>query len=114
MTQSVEEKRRELFEADCRRKNMPFLSRSTAPGYAHEYQDHVYQARWLGFNAALDLVDIKMPSSSDAMKTVFDYQNNKNTNVTGTTNWAANIGMVVVEECRDAINQTGLGLKVSE
>ena len=41
---------------------------------------------------------VMLPSVTEVMNIVFDYQHNKNKNVTGTTNWAANIGMAVIDE----------------
>ena len=45
-------------------------------------------------------VSVVLPSIDAVMKLVFDYQLNKNKNVTGTTNWAANIGMAVIDEVK--------------
>lgn len=49
---------------------------------------------------------IKLLTPTEVMNVVMDYQHNKNTNVTGTTNWAANIGMAVVDAIRK-INESG-------
>ena len=45
-------------------------------------------------------VSVVLPSIDAVMKLVVDYQLNKNKNVTGTTNWAANIGMAVIDEVK--------------
>ena len=47
---------------------------------------------------ALKSAPVVMPSVTKVMNLVLDYQTNKRTNVTGTTNWAANLGMAVVDE----------------
>ena len=41
-----------------------------------------------------------LPSVDNVMNIVMRYQWNEKTNVTGTTNWAANLGMKVVEEVK--------------
>ena len=122
MTKTVEEVRRELFEAKFPtpkgHDGNPLASwiddeklyrADVYPGEPHDD----YGALWEGFNAALDAVEIQLPGAHEAMKAVFDYQHGpSNKNVTGTTNWAANVGMVVVDDCRAAIEQTGLGMRI--
>ncbi|HHX6403108.1 hypothetical protein JEY72_24625 [Pseudomonas aeruginosa] len=43
---------------------------------------------------------VVLPSVDNVMNIVMRYQWNEKTNVTGTTNWAANLGMRVVEEVK--------------
>ncbi|WP_153899510.1 hypothetical protein [Pseudomonas aeruginosa] len=43
---------------------------------------------------------VVLPSVDNVMNIVMRYQWNEKTNVTGTTNWAANLGMKVVEEVK--------------
>ncbi|HBO3610596.1 hypothetical protein ACSEUE_11150 [Pseudomonas aeruginosa] len=59
--------------------------------------------------AALRARAVVLPSVDNVMNIVMRYQWNEKTNVTGTTNWAANLGMKVVEEVK-RLN----GLTVSE
>ncbi|CAB5694617.1 Uncharacterised protein [Pseudomonas aeruginosa] len=59
--------------------------------------------------AALRARVVVLPSVDNVMNIVMRYQWNEKTNVTGTTNWAANLGMRVVEEVK-RLN----GLTVSE
>lgn len=59
--------------------------------------------------AALRARVVVLPSVDNVMNIVMRYQWNEKTNVTGTTNWAANLGMKVVEEVK-RLN----GLTVSE
>jgi hypothetical protein len=109
MTKTVEEVRRAAFESVFPRNG---LTLDPDGLYSGEWASF-YNAKWQGFNAALDAVEIQLPGAHEAMKAVFDYQHGaSNKNVTGTTNWAANVGMVVVGDCRTAIEQTGLGLRV--
>lgn len=119
MSSQVEQKRRELFDEQMDKIlcSEGFSDFSLASMMERGLNGHYYSSRiagaWEGFNAALDAVVIELPGAHEAMKAVFDYQHGPNNkNVTGTTNWAANVGMVVVEDCRSAIQSTGLGLKV--
>ena len=50
--------------------------------------------------AALRARVVVVPSVDNVMNIVMRYQWNEKTNVTGTTNWAANLGMKVVEEVK--------------
>ncbi|MFG8999935.1 hypothetical protein ACEPW2_09195 [Pseudomonas aeruginosa] len=50
--------------------------------------------------AALRARVVVLPSVDNVMNIVMRYQWNEKTNVTGTTNWAANLGMRVVEEVK--------------
>lgn len=40
---------RKAFEDTCNANGMPFLSRSTEPGFTHKYESPVTQARWVGW-----------------------------------------------------------------
>jgi hypothetical protein len=53
-----------------------------------------YEAEWEKLLAQ----KVVLPSVTEVMNLVLDYQQNKRTNVTGTTNWAANLGMCIVDE----------------
>ena len=48
--------------------------------------------------AALQARAVVLPSVDQVMRIVLDFQDNKRKNVTGTTNWAANLGMAVIDE----------------
>ena len=61
----VTEVRRAAFEADCRANNIPFLWRCTGHGYTDKYANPVYQARWEGYNAALDSVVVELPAQAN-------------------------------------------------
>ncbi|HGO9515740.1 hypothetical protein [Pseudomonas aeruginosa] len=50
--------------------------------------------------AALRARVVVLPSVDNVMNIVMRYQWNEKTNVTGTTNWAANLGIKVVEEVK--------------
>ncbi|UNY90618.1 MULTISPECIES: hypothetical protein [unclassified Pseudomonas] len=50
--------------------------------------------------AALRARVVVLPSVDSVMNIVMRYQWNEKTNVTGTTNWAANLGMKVVDEVK--------------
>ncbi|HBO2682406.1 TPA: hypothetical protein L4I40_003032 [Pseudomonas aeruginosa] len=50
--------------------------------------------------AALRARVVVLPSVDNVMNIVMRYQWNEKTNVTGTTNWASNLGMKVVEEVK--------------
>ena len=49
-------------------------------------------------------VAVVYPSVDQAMKLVMNYQENIRTNVTGTTNWAANLGMHIIDKVKE-LNQ---------
>lgn len=66
-----------------------YEGRKPAPG-TNLYASPVSEAKAQGA--------VMLPSVTEVMNIVFDYQHNKNKNVTGTTNWAANIGMAVIDE----------------
>lgn len=70
---SVEETRRRLFEEDCIRNGWIFLTRSNEPNYSHEYENQMYNARWRGFNAALDAIEIKLPEKEYSCEYGFHY-----------------------------------------
>ena len=107
MTDKIQQARRELFEEWTKSEHGNLSRRQDG-----EYFDDLTHGAWLGFNAALDCVVIELPTPAKAMSVVMDYQDNRRQNVTGTTNWAANLGMCVVNECRAAIESTNLGIKV--
>lgn len=60
---------------------------------------------------------VVLPSVDNVMNIVMRYQWNEKTNVTGTTNWAANLGMRVVEEVKRLNGKTvseGLLRRISD
>ncbi|HCE5785467.1 hypothetical protein ACM7EC_03780 [Pseudomonas aeruginosa] len=56
--------------------------------------------------AALRARVVVLPSVDNVMNIVMRYQWNEKTNVTGTTNWAANLGMRVVGDFQNLYEQT--------
>jgi hypothetical protein len=91
MSTSVEEVRRAAFEAWAvtRRhptNGLPFFVMKNESG---KYLDGTTEYAWEGFNAALDSIFIELPRASD---------------YTGCN--------LAIEDCRAAIEQAGLGLKV--
>jgi len=110
MTDKIQQARRAAFEAKYPLLAGMYWCEETKQ-YAGNPLFWLYSDRWETFNAALDCVVIDLPAPAKAMAVVIDYQDNKRQNVTGTTNWAANLGMCVVNECRDAIESTNLGIK---
>ena len=84
MTKTVEEVRRAAFESVFPRNG---LTLDPDGLYSGEWASF-YNAKWQGFNAALDAVEIQLPFSND------DDLSDQ------------------IEECRAAIEQTGLGLKI--
>jgi hypothetical protein len=85
MTKTVEEVRRELFLLKILgSQGDADVSRKPNGSYSNYYLECI----WQGFNAALDAVEIQLPFSND------DDLSDQ------------------IEECRAAIEQTGLGLRV--
>lgn len=95
---TIEEKRRELFESAAQRdwdKSCCDFER-LADGYQNDYTD----VAWWAFNAALDAVVITLP---DEIRI----------DSTDTYDHGAEAGFVWgLNGCREAIESTGLGLKV--
>lgn len=88
MSKTVEDVRRELFEA--RFKNFDLCAYQDKEGDTL-YEDDLTQGAWIGFNAALDAVEIQLP--------VFD-------------EWPTSMATGMQSDVRAAIEQTGLGLRV--
>lgn len=92
---TIEEKRRELFEAWA-----------DGQGYNLEYNDlTIYESgatrcAWSGFNAALDAVVIEFVGEYEPTETGEHAQQ------------VALVANCMLDDCRDAIESTGLGLKV--
>ncbi len=92
---NVEQKRRELFEGwvlgEAEQRTYSHMScvliRDSFGGYATTWVD----CAWLGFNAALNAVEVVLPQEEHYWP--HDYCG-------------------AVEDCRDAIEKTGLGIKV--
>lgn len=85
MTKTVEEVRRELFRIVCARLDKD-------PGYDTEsrYSSPYGNEAWLVLNAALDDVEIELPAD----------------------NYYEDAASVALDDCRAAIEQTGLGLRI--
>lgn len=99
MRKSVEETRRELFEAKF---EPPYYISWNVDrcGYYSIYRDSTrkraaecYDAKWQGFNAALDAVCIELPDQ-------------------GAYECRSDIQAVIIGDCRAAIESTNLGLRV--
>lgn len=89
---TIEETRRELFEAWAATK-WPHIGRHRRDALPVDHERHseyvMLQSEWLAFNAALDAVCIVMPESElDESRAV------------------------AIEDCRAAIESTSLGIKV--
>ena len=86
MTDKIKQERRELFEAWTKSEYGNISRRQDG-----EYFDDLTHGAWLGFNAALDAVEIELPEphSTNGGDCVVDY-----------------------EETRAAIESTNLGIKV--
>lgn len=67
---------------------------------AANYQLQAHLKACLGELSELRARVVVLPSVDNVMNIVMRYQWNEKTNVTGTTNWAANLGMRVVEEVK--------------
>ena len=92
LTETVEQTRRALFESlQGARADKSVWVRGYNSG---DYKNPVMQNRWVGFNAALDAVEIEMPKISD--QPVADHYC-----------WSS-----CEEKCRSAINSTNLGLRI--
>ena len=99
MSKSVEQARRELFEswyAADMRKCTGFITTTSDIGRRRgakgDYADYpCMHGKWLGFNGALDAVLIELPSDRSLS--------------------ASDDPWYVLEQCRAAIEQTGLGIK---
>ena len=105
MSKSVEEVRRELFEADFkvrRKSTFPAIELSRDSGGGYKYNPA--HSDWMAWNAALDAVEIQLPSLVGLDQPF-----------TGTPISeirAHNHYNQALADCRAAIEQTGLGLKV--
>lgn len=92
---TVEETRRELFEAWAK-NGCGRLSRENSPDCdPHGYQDSHTDLCWHAFNAALDAVEIELPSG---FETFGEY--------------SQEAARIATECCAEAIESTNLGIKV--
>lgn len=97
---TIEEKRRELFEAKMAIVLMSEgYQASSATNILARSDDGEYQSirmwgAWTGFNAALDAVEIRLPRDGVEFDEVGMMRN------------------ITISKCRAAIESTGLGLKV--
>jgi len=102
MIKSVEEARRELFCAwaieQARSMSYSFPEDVVQLNGLGDYAIVWVQGAWLGFNAALDAVEIKLPTpiGDDHGGCIHDAATHDS----------------AVSDCRAAIEQTGLGLRV--
>ena len=93
MTKTVEEVRRAAFESWALDKwpSVPLHRRDALPVGHERYGQYVHlEHEWQAFNAALDAVEIQLPAD----------------------NYYEDAASVAIDDCRSAIEQTGLGLKV--
>lgn len=81
---TVEDTRRELFQSLNDGEYLGF--------YGGKYDDPIIEAKWQGFNAALDAVEIELP---DRNTEIDEYD--------GRQTW---------DDCRAAIESTNLGINV--
>ena len=88
----IQQARRELFEAWTKSEHGNISRRQDG-----EYFDDLTHGAWLGFNAALDLAVIELPTRIASMF------------VTSREAIAAQAGVIM---CADAIESTNLGIKV--
>ena len=101
---TVEEKRRELFEAwyvtDCLNVAQITITQQRISDLRGPHGDYRERAalhgKWVGFNAALDAVEIELPENK----------------ITFQTEERFNLRQSTIAQCRAAIESTGLGLKV--
>lgn len=93
---TVEETRRELFEAWAVREQ------ESIKRHQDGYFDYHTHGAWIGFNAALDAVEIELPSPISG----------HNTDANGFVNPVAVEYDECIDECRAAIESTSLGIKV--
>ena len=91
MSKSVEEGRRAAFEAAYSKLDQQAAQHLLFVRDDGQYGYHTTRTAWACFNAALDAVEIQLPEphSTNGGDCVVDY-----------------------DECRAAIEQTGLGLRV--
>ena len=95
MTKTVEEVRRAAFElwSSSKWPSLHTYRRDALPHDHPKYGEYVHlEHEWQAFNAALDSVEIQLPSERD-----LDHDRK---------------GVLAVGYCRSAIEQTGLGLRV--
>ena len=113
MTKTVEEVRRAAFEAAC---PVPYyiawnVDRS---GYYSIHRDSTrkrgaecYDAKWQGFNAALDAVEIELPPLNNS------HAGGPDSEIGPSYEQVENAGYnFALDDCRAAIEQTGLGLRI--
>ena len=106
MSKSVEEVRRDAFEAACTRLGYSGLSfKCWGEGHGcngcNDYADDRTSELYEFFNAALDAVEIELPAPISE----------HNTDSNGFVNPAAEEYDGCLDDCRAAIEQTGLGIK---
>lgn len=89
MTPEIEKKRRELFEA--------WFDKEVLPTISYGSPDILKRQMWRPFNAAMDAVEIELPSKFENAPPYASFQGGWND---------------MREEAIDAITATGLGLKV--
>jgi hypothetical protein len=115
MTKTVEEVRRAAFEAHMN-VNHPSISLrcyGEAQGCigCNDYEDDMASAMYAAFNAALDAVEIQLPKtcayeSLDSARVFVQLTYEIGSSA------ADPVELVRLDDCRAAIEQTGLGLRV--
>lgn len=91
---TIEEKRRELFEAWARSKGLDLEYVHSPVKERCFYWELTTETAWAAFNAALDAVVIN-----------FDIRENRS--------WGHGLYQAAIDDCRAAIQSTGLGLQVA-
>ncbi|MFV3416120.1 hypothetical protein ACNFH8_28035 [Pseudomonas sp. NY15436] len=92
----------EALEAEAQALREELKNRTAECNGLHEMlrQEHDRTEKAREEVAALRARVVVLPSVDNVMNIVMRYQWNEKTNVTGTTNWAANLGMKVVDEVK--------------
>jgi hypothetical protein len=104
MPDKIKEARRALFEAWFMANRPPHSSKDLwlKLDVRGEYYAQEAYTGWLGFNAALDAVEIELPEPISE----------HNTNANGFVDLAAKEYDGCLDDCRAAIESTGLGLRI--
>ena len=99
MTDKIQQARRELFEAWTKSEHGDLTRRQDG-----EYFDDLTHGAWLGFNAALDCVVIKLPQLIGLNES---FQGTPISEIRAQNHYNG-----AVQQCRAAIESTNLGIKV--
>lgn len=102
MTRTVEEVRRELFES-----RMDALDKNPGLWLDGGYSNVYGQCAWIGFNAALDAVEIQLPPLNNS------HIGGPDSEMGPSYEQVEDAGYdFAIKDCRAAIEQTGLGLRI--